>query len=200
MLPLFVRYLGRQRRLFLWFTMAVLVSLPFHQVAAADGETKPFDGKRGVIPGKIEAEHFDLGPPEVAYHDVDRENQGAEYREKTEVDIEKRDDASNGHGLGWTKAGEWVWYSVHVKKSGRYSLTIPVASNRTGGTFHLEVGGKDITGPIHVPDTGGWDKLQVLKVKKINLIKGNQRIKMIMDQEGASKSIGDIDCLIFESN
>ena len=66
------------------------------------GETKPFGNKLPVIPGKIEAEHFDLGKAAVAYYDVDEKNLGADYREPTQVDIEKRSDASNGHGLGWT--------------------------------------------------------------------------------------------------
>ena len=162
------------------------------------GETKPFGNKLPVIPGKIEAEHFDLGKAGVAYYDVDEKNLCADYREPTQVDIEKRSDASNGHGLGWTKAGEWLWYSVDIRKAGKYSITMPVASNKQGGKFHLEIDGKNITGPIVIPDTGGWDKLKVIKVENVSLPKGKHRIKMVMDEVGASNSIGDIDYLLFE--
>jgi len=163
----------------------------------AVAQTKPYDNQRGSIPGKIEAEHYDIGGAGEAYHDVDRENHGADYREPTQVDIEKRDDASNGHGIGWTREGEWLMYSIDVKQAGVYSLKIPVASNKEGGIFHLEIGGKDVSGPIKIPDTGGWDKLQTIQVKRIMLPAGQHQMKMCMDKEGESGSIGDIDCLIF---
>lgn len=167
------------------------------QSAITKDQSRPFNDRRGVIPGKIEAEHYDLGPAGVAYQDIDQENHGADYREETQVDIEKRDDASGGHGIGWTRKGEWLMYSIHVKQAATYSVTIPVASNKRGGTFHLEINGKDISGPIHIPDTGGWDKLKEIKIDNLKLPAGNYRMKMSMDEEGPSGSIGDIDCLIF---
>jgi Carbohydrate binding module (family 6) len=171
--------------------------VPHSTSFAIDGGPKPFGGQRSIIPGKIEAEHFDLGPAHVAYFDVEEKNQGANYREPTQVDIEKRDDASNGHGIGWTKKGEWLCYSVTIKQSGKYSLAVPVASNKPGGKFHLELDGKDVTGPIVVPDTGGWDKLKVIEKKDIELPQGDHLLKILMDEEGQSTSIGDIDCLTF---
>lgn len=165
--------------------------------AVVSAETKPFQGKRAEIPGKIEAEHYDLGPAGIAYHDVDEQNRGAPYRESTQVDIEKRDDASNGHGVGWTRAGEWLIYSVTVKQSGTYSLQVPVASNKRGGTFHVEIDGQDVTGPLQVPDTGGWDRLERIKKEGIQLRAGECQMKIVMDSVGPSNSIADIDCLIF---
>ncbi len=78
----------------------------------------------------------------IAYYDIDEENHGENYREKTQVDIEKRPDASNGHGIGWTKKGEWLVYTVEVKESGTYHIEMPVASKKKGGVFHIEVNGK----------------------------------------------------------
>ena len=114
-------------------------------------DSKPFKGKPQQIPGKVEAEHYDEGEPGKAYHDNDVKNSGANYRGSTQVDIEKRPDASNGHGIGWTRKGEWLNYTVEVKESGTYTIEIPVASNKQGGIFHLEIAGRDITGPIRVP-------------------------------------------------
>ena len=110
-------------------------------------DSNPYKGKPHQIPGKIEAEHFDEGKPGSAYHDLDEKNLGANYRGPTQVDIEKRPDASNGHGIGWTREGEWLNYTVEVKQSGTYSLEIPVASNKKGGVFHLEIGGKNKCNP-----------------------------------------------------
>lgn len=157
----------------------------------------PFAGAPGVIPGTIEAEHFDKGTSGTAYHDTTPQNEGENYREATQVDIEKRPDASNGHGVGWTRAGEWLIYTVEVKLAGTYTLEIPVASNKKGGTFHLEFNGKDVTGPIEVPDTGGWQKLQMIKKEGVRLEAGTFAMKAVMDTEGPSGSIGDIDLFRF---
>lgn len=160
-------------------------------------EPKPFKGKVQVIPGVVEAEHFDEGPAGVAYHDVDEENQGADYREPTQVDIEARPDASNKHGIGWVREKEWLIYTVDVKEAGAYVLEIPVASNKPGGTFHVEFDGKKVTGPITIPDTGGWQILKVLTIKDVTLNAGLQRMKLVMDKDGESGGIGDIDLVRF---
>lgn len=170
--------------------------------AAAAGEstaavTKPFAGTTAVIPGTIEAEHFDLGGDGQGYHDLTDRNHGAAYREPTGVDIEKRADASNGHGVGWTRQGEWLVYSVEVAKPGTYRLDIPVASKGPGGVFHVEFDGVDVTGPLRVPDTGGWDRLQIIGKSGISLRKGPARMRLVMDADGAVPSVADIDCLKF---
>ena len=72
------------------------------------GPNAAFGGTPHAIPGRVEAEHYDEGKAGVAYADSDEKNHGAEYRGVTQVDIEKRSDASNGHGIGWTRAGEWL--------------------------------------------------------------------------------------------
>jgi hypothetical protein len=168
-------------------------------LAAEDKKEKstPYGGTPHAIPCLIEAEHYDEGKPGVAYHDVDEENLGAPYRRDTQVDIERRKDASNGHGIGWTRAGEWLHYTVDVKKAGPYRITFPVASNKKGGIFHLEMNGKDVSGPIHIPDTGGWDKLQMITVDKVELEAGTFTMRAVMDEVGPSGSIGDIDYMKF---
>lgn len=168
------------------------------QSVAAEARTRPFGGKPHPIPGTIEAEHYDEGAAEVAYHDVDPKNHGAPLRGETQVDIEARPDASGRHGIGWTKAGEWLVYTVEVKEAGTYTIEIPVASQKEGGTFHVEFNGADRTGPIQVPDTGGWQKLQLLTHRGVKLGPGVQVMKIVMDRDGASQSIGDIDLLRFK--
>ena len=122
-----------------------------------------------------------------------KKNLGADYREVTQVDIEKRSDASNGHGVGWTRKGEWLNYSVNVKESGTYTIEMPVASKKMGGLFVLAIEGKDICLPIQIPDTGGWDKLKVIKCAGVKLTKGRHVIRVLMLAQGQSGSIGDID-------
>lgn len=167
------------------------------QVSLEDKQPKPFQEKPHVIPGIIEAEHYDEGPAGIAYHDNDFDNQGEDYRKNTQVDIEKRNDASNGHGIGWTRKGEWLHYTVEVKKEGVYQIKMPVASNKRGGLFHLEIKGNAITDPIRIPDTGGWTILKTITYQGVKLKKGIHIIRVVMDQEGPSGSIGDIDYFEF---
>ena len=166
-------------------------------ISAANPQHKPFKGVAQSIPGVVETEHYDDGPAGVAYFDVDEQNRGTPYRENTRVDIEKRSDASNGHGIGWVRATEWLVYTVDVKKAGNYVLEIPVASKLSGGTFHIEFAGRNVTGPITIPDTGGWDKLQTLSLTSVKLKKGRQIMKLVMGKNGENGGIGDIDLVRF---
>ena len=158
----------------------------------------PFGGKPQKIPGKVEAEHYDEGAAGVAYKDNDKGNQGAPYRKNTEVDIEKRGDASNGHGIGWMNAGEWLNYTIDVAEDGTYDIDMPVACAGQGGLIHLEIGGKDLTGPIRIPDTGGWKTLKTITHKGLKLKKGTHVLRLVLDKNGASGFVGDLDCLVFE--
>lgn len=178
--------------------LSLVVLAGLGTTAADEGkQTQPFRGKPHPIPGVIEAEEYDKGEPGHAYHDTDQVNHGADFRGVTQVDIEKRPDASQGYGIGWTRKGEWLIYTVHVQKPGDYTIEIPVASNKKGGIFHLEFDGKDVTGPIQVPDTGGWDKLKTITVKGVTLPKGTFSMKVMMDSVGPSGSIADIDYFRF---
>jgi len=178
----------------------IIITLLLFAAVLVQADSKPYKGKAHSIPGKIEAEHYDEGEPGKAYHDNDVKNSGANYRGPTQVDIEKRTDASNGHGIGWTRKGEWLNYTVEVKESGTYTIEMPVASNKQGGIFHLEIKGRDITGPIRIPDTGGWQILKMLHHKNVKLAKGRHVIRVVMDKQGLSGSIGDIDYFKFVKN
>lgn len=166
----------------------------------ASEKSRPYKDMPHVLPGKIEAENYDEGEAEVAYHDNDKENQGTPYRDATQVDIESRTDASNGFGVGWTRTGEWLNYTVEAKEAGKYRLRVPVASNKKGGVFHLEVNGKDVSGPIDVPDTGSWQKLQVIEKNGIELPPGRFVLRVVMDKQGPSGSIADIDYFEFTTS
>lgn len=182
--------------------LSLLVCVAFVVLAAPGCATpakghRPYGGGPHAIPGKIEAEDYDRGPAGYAYVDSDEVNHGADYRRNTEVDIEERDDASNGFGVGWTRAGEWLKYTVYVHEAGSYTIAFPVASDKLGGTFHIEADGIDVTGRIAVPDTGGWGTLEMIRVSGVPLEKGRQVLTVIMDAEGESGSIGDIDYMEF---
>lgn len=180
------------------FILLALLPVPcFAESKDKTGKTTPFHGKPHTIPGLIEAEHWDKGPAGVAYYDTTEENRGEDYREKTQVDIEKRPDASNGHGLGWILEKEWLIYTVEVKESGKYRIEMPVASPKLGGLFRIEMNGKDVSGPICVSRSGDWKKLVMLYHGGVELEKGTFQMKVYMIENGESKAIGDIDYFRF---
>ena len=163
------------------------------------GPTRPYQGKLHVIPGTIELEDFDEGDEGVAYHDLEPENQEKKeppYRQ-TGVDLEWREAASGKFNLGWTRPGEWLIYTVDVKAAGTYRIDMHVACKGPGGTFRLEFNGVDRTGPITVPDTGGWEHLKPFSHEGVKLVAGRQVMKVVLATGGTSGSIGDIDYLKF---
>jgi beta-glucosidase len=117
------------------------------------GGNTPYLGSPFVLPTKIEAEDYDIGGEGVAYHDNDTGNNGGKYRSDA-VDIETC--TEGGYDVGWMAANEWLEYTVKVAYAGSYNINIRVASQNTGGNFHIEFNGIDKTGNIHVPSTGGW--------------------------------------------
>jgi len=164
------------------------------------GPGRPYKGIVRTIPGMIEAEDFDEGGEGVAYHDTDPENRETHqppYR-ITGVDLEYREDASQKFNLGWTRPGEWLIYTVDVREAGTYAIEMMVACDKKGGTFHLEFNGVDKTGPIEIPDTGGWKFLKPFTFEGVKLDQtGRFAMKVVMDKGGVKGSIGDMDYFRF---
>ena len=143
------------------------------------------------VPGTIEAENFDDGGPGVGYSDTTPENSGSQYR-STGVDIEATADTGGGYNVGWMFAGEWLRYTVNVATAGIYDLEFRVASNGSGGTFHVEVDGADKTGPLSVPNTAGWQAWTTIRADGINLNAGVQQWRVVMDTNGATTAVGNL--------
>ena len=151
----------------------------------------PYGGVPAGIPGTIEAEHFDVGPGGVAYFDRSPGNTGGAYRQ-TDVDLES---TAGGFNVGWIESGEWLAYTVDVAASGAYTAEFRVASQGQGGIFHLEVNGADVTGPLRIPDTGGWQSWQTVR-RSISLPAGRQTARLVMDAAG-TVAMGNIDRVVF---
>ena len=149
------------------------------------GLPTPYGGAAVSLPGTIEAENFDNGGPEVAYHDRSTGNSGGAYRD-TDVDLEATTDAGGGYNVGWVSAGEWLNYTVDVQAAGRYTIAVRVASPGSGGTFHVELNGEDKTGPIQVPDTTDWQTWTTVSVEGVLLAAGTQALRLVMDTSGES--------------
>jgi carbohydrate binding protein with CBM6 domain len=174
---------------FLCVCAAVMMSLP-HPSAAT---STPFTGTPAAIPGTVRASDFDNGGEGIAYHDTSAGNKGGVYRQ-SDVDLEAN--VAGGYDLGWTKAGEWLNYTVSVATSGTYTATFRVASLGQGGTFHVEFNGSNVTGTVAIPDTGGWQVWQNV-TKTVTLAAGVQVARVVMDSAGGSGNIGNLVSMTF---
>jgi hypothetical protein len=67
-------------------------------------------------------------------------------------------DVDGGSRVGYICAGERLIYTFFVPVAGNYTFSVRAASgNATGGTFHLELNGLKVSGPIVVPSTGSYN-------------------------------------------
>lgn len=145
-----------------------------------------------VFPARIEVEAFDEGGEGVAYHDADAGNNGGMFRD-TDVDIgsDGFSQTHPGNYVGETLAGEWLEYTVNVLEAGYYLIETQVGSQGRGGTFHIEFNGVDKTGPLSVPDTGGWLRYQILGKQGVYLSAGVQTMRLALDTVGRSGSVAN---------
>ena len=142
-----------------------------------DSGSTPFSGWPVSLPGTIQAENFDNGPEGVAYSDTTAANLGNAYR-STGVDLEPA--SGGGYNIGWTEAGEWINYTVHVTSAGTYGLSFRVASFGQGGSFHLEMNGANVTGSLTIPTSGGYQNWQNVTATA-NLSPGVQVARIVME-------------------
>jgi alpha-glucosidase len=145
---------------------------------------KSFTAYGGIIrtiPGKIEAEDYDIGANGVTYYDTDSINQGGQFR-KDGVDIETC--SEGGYDVGWIAPGEWLTYTVNVQFPGTYTLQARIASYISGASFHIELDGVNISGAISLPNTGGAQNWQTVAVKTPYLTCGQKILRIVMDTNG----------------
>ena len=78
-----------------------------------------------------------------------------------------------------SSASEWLNYTVNVATAGSYQLALRVASPGTGGTFHVDFGGVNVTGRMTIPNTGGWVSWQTMTTN-VQLTAGQQIMQIAL--------------------
>lgn len=154
----------------------------------------PYTGTPVALPNRIEAENYDRGGEGLAYHDTTTGNSSGGYR-SDDVDIRATSDAGGGYNVKSVRAGEWLAYSVNVATAGTYALDLRIASAGTGGTVHLTVDGKDVTGAIALPDTGGWNTWRTVTRTGIALTAGPHVLRLVVDANGSAGTAADLNWL-----
>jgi hypothetical protein len=137
----------------------------------------------------IYATDYDLGRSGYAYHDKDSANyrvstgtnevwnKGRAYRNDG-VDISICSDSlSNGFYVSHIEEGEWMQYTIQVKKAGVYNIGIRTAAKDSVGQLQLSVSDK-AQYPVLLPATGGEQKWVTTLVKNVPLSKGSNTLRV----------------------
>lgn len=144
----------------------------------------PFKTTPHLIPGRIEAEDYDLGGQGVAYSEANTTgNQGLATYRNDQVDIETTQDATGTYNIGYALTGEWMEYTVNVAATGMYSLGLRMAADGTGKTLHVEMDGVNITGAISVPNTAGWQTWATVTLNNVSLTQGQKVMRIVFDSD-----------------
>ena len=146
----------------------------------------PYKEVAAKIPGKIEAENYDVGGHNKAFYDNDRENQGKAYRED-EVDVVDISDskcgdaACAGYAIGYTNDGEWVEYTIDVAADAKYDITANVATAFETSAMQLFIDDKEITESVVAPKVDSvWTTYKVIDVGSVELKKGEHVLKLLI--------------------
>ncbi|MDQ3130908.1 MAG: carbohydrate-binding protein [Acidobacteriota bacterium] len=151
----------------------------------------PFPGPAAsAIPGIIEAENFDRGGEGVAYHDRLGLTESVAYRNQPteKVDIQARSDVSGGYAVTEAFGGEWLAYTVSIRKTGTYNLEVRYASDRREGTFHIELDGQNITGAMTIA-AGNQGTFRSVS-RKVSLPGGQHTLKLVVDSNPFNPNSG----------
>lgn len=142
--------------------------------AGGVGTQTPFTTQN--IPGRIQAENFDNGNQDVAYHDTDYGNNGNTYR-TSDVDIGGTSDTGGGYTIGYTVNGEWLEYTIANVVAGSYTIGLRSASASTGAGRSITVKLDGVTLGTVVPNnTGGWETWETLTINNVAISGGSNKV------------------------
>jgi beta-xylosidase len=141
----------------------------------------PYGDVAAKIPGKIEAENYDVGRSGKAYYDNDGDNQGKAYREES-VDIVQLDsaDKSKGYAIGYTGEGEWLRYTVNFAETGVYEVKVNLATPSEKAGVKLYIDGKAVTDEIIAKqnEENDWSTYSAISAKTKEIEKGEHALKV----------------------
>jgi hypothetical protein len=154
-----------------------------YSISLAISRETPFSGTpisiNAMLPTKIEAEVFDNGGEGFGYHDTTAGNDNGAFRANDNVDIKTTADTDGGTDQSFnrfrvtdTAVGEFLNYTINVRQTGNYDIDFRASSNAAGAACHLEIDGTDVTGPVAIPNTGGFDVMTTITRPAVPLTAG----------------------------
>jgi len=143
----------------------------------------PYLGLPFTIPGKIEAEMYDIGGQNKSYYDNSTGNTPGGFR-SDDVDIENTTDSLGGFAIGYWAADEWLEYSVNVLANSNYDFYFRAGSALSDKSFKVMLDGTTIVPRVNVPNVGNWSNFATVAIKGIALTKGAHKLRIVALTEG----------------
>ena len=146
----------------------------------------PYNDVVAKLPGRIEAENYDVGKSGRAYYDNDGANQGKAYREDA-VDIvgfgcsdEANTKDCEGYALGYTNSGEWMRYTVNFEEAGEYDVKVNMATPSENAGIKIYIDGKEVTDEIIAKQNpeNDWSTYSMVTAKTSEISAGEHVLKV----------------------
>ena len=139
----------------------------------------------GFIKISIEAEDYDEGGQDIAYHDNSSGNSGGVYR-TDDVDIIAKPTASNGYTVTQFAGNEWMKYTFQVDSAGLYNFNLFAANkNRDDSNLDIEINGI-LYENFPVTRTFDWDVFLPSSIPDVMLNEGENVLKITQNRSLSS--------------
>ena len=153
--------------------------------------SSPYNGKPIAIPGIVNTEEFDYGGEGVSYHcrGIKNETQwhqhllSTAFRATDHFKIDYCSDIRGDYVIELLEMGEWLNYTVDVRKAGKYRIDVRATTQfGFGAILHLEFNGINKSGPVNIPSDGGWKRWhRSIFVDEVELDAGEQIMRLVCD-------------------
>ncbi len=177
------------RALFVAAALSALSLAGVHTSAQAAGSAA-FGGTPAAVPGTVQAANYDTGGQGVAYNVASANGSANSYRSdgvdlETTADTQDTGAAGGAYDMGWITPGQWFKYTVQVATAGNYTVSFRVSSpyGITDALHIADSSGADLTGPVAVPNTGGYETWTTVTAA-VTLSAGQQTLTVDQDTNG----------------
>jgi beta-glucanase (GH16 family) len=143
-----------------------------------------------IVPGRVEAENYDVGGEGVGYA-TGHPAWGTAFPRSDSMDIGYDASASNGYYIGWVAPKQWFAYTLSVKSAGSYKLAFLVTTPWSS-SLRATIDDVDVTGALALPQLKGGFYHSVTS-KALHLGSGTH--KLVVHFEGSSMSLDAIDVI-----
>lgn len=144
---------------------------------------QPFNDETNDVPGRIQAEDFDIGIAGIAYSDVDEVNIGNAYRFDG-VDVYNTYAQPGSYTVGRTRGGEFTSYTLDVLETDDYRITLRVASGFDDpGSITVSLDGEEFA-TLDINNTGGWWSWQSRSQGGLRMTEGRHEVQLRWNGSG----------------
>ena len=171
-------------------TSRMITLYPHTTVQKGDNVTLSYSGSSIVDDnGKI-LKVFQFKPVKnkvIRIHNIPGKIEAEDYSFALGVGTESTSDAGGGLNIGWTDAGDYLDYNVHIVTTGAYTVTFRSAAQDQSGTISLYLYSNTDTVRLvtqSLPVTSGWQTWTSTTTNNINLTAGDYLLRLVVDKAG----------------